>query len=186
MRISCPVFVCDEVALEKKLCFLKCLVCPFCKRPGTLNRHSRVQGNDPESYQGLLARGQRAFCSNRGRRAGCGRTFPILLCRVLPRHTFTAPLLWKALKGLLNGFSIKAAWEAADLSMALDSFYHLLQRLRRRLDIVRVTLSALSAPPSSSARNPLVQTLEHLQWVFGSPPCPPEAFQLRLQRPLMG
>jgi hypothetical protein len=108
------------------------------------------------------------------------------LCRVLPRHTFTAPLLWKALKGLLNGFSIKAAWEAADLSMALDSFYHLLQRLRRRLDIVRVTLSALSAPPSSSARDPLVQTLEHLQWVFGSHLCPPAAFQLRLQQPLMG
>jgi hypothetical protein len=180
------IFVGDEAALGKTLRALKGRACPFCKRIGTLNRHSHIAGNNPEAFQGRTTRGQRAFCSNRGRRAGCGRTVAILFSFVLPRYTFNARLLWRALAALLTGTSIKAAWEAAQLTLTLDTFYHLLQRFRRRLDIVRTALCAWQAAPHSAARDPLVQTLEHVRCTFRAYTNPLEAFQLRWQRPLLG
>ena len=180
------IFVGDDAALAQTLRALKRRACPFCQRHGTLNCHSHIVGNDPQASQGRITRGQRAFCSNRGHRTGCGRTFPILLAFVLPRHTFNARLLWKALAAWLAGVSLKAAWEAAQLALALDTFYHLLQRLRRRLDLVRTALCVLQAAPPSAARDPLVQTLEHVRCVCRTPASPLEAFQLRWQRPLLG
>jgi hypothetical protein len=32
-------------------------------------------------------RGQRAFCSDRGQRGGCGRTVSLFLAVMLPRHS---------------------------------------------------------------------------------------------------
>jgi hypothetical protein len=186
MPIARTIFVPDAEVLEKFLRRLKHSACPFCDKTGTLNRHSRIQGNDTRLANGTVDRGQRVFCSNRGHRGGCGRTFPVFFARVLPRHTFTASLLWKALRGWLRGSSIKASWEAAGVPLALDTFYHLLQRLRRRLNELRTALHTLGAPPGSKASDPLRQTLEHLRGLFASGACPPERFQLRLQRPLLG
>ena len=91
---------------------------------------------------GQVLRGQRVFCSDRGQRGGCGRTFSIWLADKLPRHTFTAPSLWQRLRGLLKGKSIQAAFEAApSLPFALETCYHLLQRLREELSAVRCLLS---------------------------------------------
>ena len=101
------IFVGDETALVQALCALKNRACPFCKRIGTLNRHSHVGGNNPEANQGRIARGQRAFCSNRERRAGCGRTFMILFAFVLPRYTFNARLLRAVPQ--LRGTPVRAA-----------------------------------------------------------------------------
>lgn len=186
MRAALTSFVPDTDALEKLLRRLKHIACPFCEKTGTLNRHSRLWGNDPLSANGTLDRGQRVFCSNRGRRGGCGRTSSIFFAQVLPRHTFTASLLWKALSGWLAGASIKASWEAAGLPLALDTLYHLLQRLRRRLNELRTALHSLGAPPGSKASDPLRQTFEHLRGVFAADSCPPERFHLRLQRSLLG
>lgn len=186
MPLPLPLFVRDPDALEKALRGLKHSACPFCEKIGTLNRHSFIQGNDPGRVAGTVKRGQRVFCSPRGRRGGCGRTFPIFFAPVLPRHTFTAPLLWKAIAGWLAGASIKASWEAAGLPLALDTLYHLLQRLRRRLNELRTALHSLGAPPGSKASDPLRQTFEHLRGVFAADSCPPERFHLRLQRSLLG
>ena len=101
--------------------------CPRCGQAETLNRHSVLRGKDPDQPGGQCLRGQRVFCSNRGRRGGCGRTFSLMLAEVLPRHTFTASLLWKWLAELLAGLSLKAATERLRLPFALESMY----RLRR-------------------------------------------------------
>ena len=66
-------------------------------------------------------RGQRVFCSNRGRRGGCGGTFSIFLAEVLPRHTFTATLVWPWLLERLAGLSLKAAADKLRLPFALES-----------------------------------------------------------------
>lgn len=185
MKWNRVIFIRDVQDFAKALFGLKQRVCPFCGRRGTLNRHSRVRGNDPQAVQGSVMRGQRVFCSNRGRRGGCGRTFPILFAQVLPRHTFTARLLWKALAGWLRGSSLKASWEAALSLLALDTFYHLVQRLRRRLTELRTALHKLAPPPASQTSDSLRQTFEHLRSVFRNDACPLESFQLRFQRPLM-
>src|ERR1017187_10691505 len=83
--------------------------CPHCGCVGTLNRHSHSRGNDPAVADGQTIRGQRAFCSNRGQRGGCGRTFMLCLAEILPRHTLTASLVWQWLVKFLAGLFLKAA-----------------------------------------------------------------------------
>jgi hypothetical protein len=126
------------------------------------------------------------WCSNRGQRGGCGRSFCVFLAQTLPRHTVTAPWLWKLLCRLLAGGSIKAAVEALSPPFALETLYHLLQRLRRRLPELRSRLCREHRAPESAQSVPLLQTAEHLQIVFANVPCAVESFQQRFQRPLMG
>jgi len=180
------VFVQDSEGLEKFFRWLKSMPCPFCKRSGALNRHSRMYGNDPTANEGRIARGHRVFCCDRGKRGGCGRTFPVLFAWVLPRHSFTAPLVWQAVLRRLAGLSIRASWQTAATPLALDSFYHLIQRLRRRLSVLRTALSGIRRPPKSKHCDPLLQTFEHLRGAFSEEPCPIEAFQQRVQIPWTG
>jgi len=133
-----------------------------------------------------LVRGQRVFCSNRGRRGGCGRTFSLLLAEVLPRHTLTAPLVWQWLIKVLAGLSLKAAAEALRLPFALETVYRLQQRLRGHLHTLRSRLGREQKPPASPHADPLLQTVEHLQAVFAQSACPPAEFQRHFQRPFLG
>jgi hypothetical protein len=135
---------------------------------------------------GQALRGQRVFCSNRGQRGGCGRTFCFFLAEVLPRHTVNGSWLWQLLCRRLQGYSIKAAIEALALPFGLDTLYHLLQRLRGRLPDLRCLLCREAKAPDSSQPDPLLQTVEHLQSVFAKALCPLSAFQVRFQRPLLG
>lgn len=176
----------DKKALALWLLCLKGLQCPFCHCSESLNRHRFLFGNDPNGRQGQCLRGQRVFCSDRGQRGGCGRTFPVFLADVLPRHTVTASLLWTLLCSLLTGLSLKAAVESLRALFSLDTFYRLRQRLRLRLDVVRSLLCREQNPPSSSQADPLLQTVEHFQTVFPDVPCPLQQFQIRFDQALMG
>lgn len=133
-----------------------------------------------------MVRGQRVFCSNRGRRDGCGQSFSILLAGVLPRHTVTAPWLWQWLVEVLSGLSLKAAAERLRLPFALETLYRLGRGLRRGLDRVRARLSREQSPPASGQTDPLLQTVEHLRRVFPRSACPLEDFQLHFQHPFLG
>ena len=128
------------------------------------------------------------YCSNRGRRRGCGRTAPVFLAGVLPRHTLSAPLFWQVLLGLLRGESLPAA--ARGVPMALESVRGACRRLARRLDAVRASLCARQTPAAGCGlQTPLLQTLEHLRAVFpeaGAGACPLARYQAEFQKPLMG
>lgn len=103
------------------------------------------------------------FCSNRGVRGGCGRTFLLFRAEVLPRHTMTAAWLARWLVRLLAGLSLKAAAEKLRLPFALETFYRLRRRLRRELARLRTVLYGAVSPPPSCQSDPLLQTLEHLR-----------------------
>ncbi len=143
-------------------------------------------GNDPKATDGETFRGQRVYCSNRGQRGGCGRTFALFLADILPRHTLTASLVWSWLVKLLAGFSRKAAAEKLRLSFALETIYRLGRGLPRRLDALRTRLCRNQSPPVSPRTDPLLQTVEHLQTVFPGSRCPPADFQLHFQQPFLG
>jgi hypothetical protein len=151
-----------------------------------LNRHSRALGNDPLVADGETVRGQRVYCSNRGLRGGCGRTFAFFLADVLPRHTLRASLVWPWLVQWLAGLSLKAAAEKLRLPFALETIYRLGRGLRRRLDGLRTRLCREQSPAASTHSDPLRQTVEHLQTVFAGSSCPPADFQLRFQMPFLG
>ena len=165
---------------------LKQLPCPHCEQGETLNRHSILYGNDPSDCAKERVRGQRVFCSNRGQRGGCGKTFSVYLADTLPRHTLTATLLWQWLIHKLAGLSAKAAAEKASLPFALETVYHLGRRLKLGLDRLRTLLCRKQAPPSSVQTDPLLQSVEHLQSAFPCHECPPAAFQLDFQLPFLG
>jgi hypothetical protein len=179
-------FVRDEQEQKQVLKNLKQTRCAHCRRTGTLNRHDRIQGNDLETVDKQTVRGQRVWCSNRGRRGGCGRTMRIVCAGVLPRHSVSALMLGDLLKRLCGGGSIQSAWEQCRLPVHVQSVYHLLQRFRARLDAVRVALLARCAPPGSGHADPLRQTAEHLRCAFPGTGNPVEAFQLAFQVPIMG
>ncbi len=126
--------------VERAAFSLKQSSCPHCGCVGALNRHSHSRGNDPAVADGQTVRGQRVFCSNRGQRDGCGRTFMICLAEILPRHTRTASLVWQWLVKLLAGLSLKAAVEKLRLPFALETLYRLRRKLRQRLDHLRTRL----------------------------------------------
>ncbi len=105
---------------------------------------------------------------------------------MLPRHTVTAPWLWKLLCALLKGGSIKAAVEALAPPFGLETLYHLLQRLSGRLPDLRSLLCREQKVPASCQSDPLHQTVEHLKNVFSKATCALAAFQLGFQQPLMG
>jgi len=94
-------------------------------------------------------------------------------------------LLGQLLVKLLSGVSVKSAVESVRLPLALESIYHLLGRLRRRLDVLRPCLCGRQEPPKSSQKDPLLQTVEHLQSLFPQP-CLVSEFQVVFQQPLLG
>lgn len=145
-----------------------------------------LRGNDPAVANGQLARGQRVFCSDRGQRGGCGKTFPLFFAAVLPRHTFTAPLLWTLLRKLLAGAPIKAAVESLRLPFSLEAVYGIVRRLRRRLDAMRSWLAREQPVPASGQTDPLLQTLSHLQTVFPPDGCALTAYQRHFQQAFLG
>jgi hypothetical protein len=186
MRKALRCFLCGLKELGEYLLGLKQLCCPFCGAAETLNAHSKLFGNDPQSTQGgQIQRGQRVWCCDRGQRGGCGRTFSLFLADVLPGHTVSAAWLWKVLQCLLEGDSIRATWKTLGLPFALESIYHLLQRLRQRMASVRSALCRKQSPPATSQADALLQTVEHLRNVFPESDCPVAAFQLDFQKPLL-
>lgn len=179
-------FVRSLKELTEHLFSLKQLCCPKCGFAETLNCHSKLYGNDPDSAQGgRTLRGQRVWCCPRGQRGGCGRTFSIFLADVLPRHTVTGSWLWRLLVQWLAGGSIKAAVEAINPPFALETLYHLLHRMRKGLTAVRSALCRQDQAPASAQSDPLLQTVEHLRRLFSSDASPCAEFQLLFQRPLL-
>ena len=179
-------FCARPAGVEGTAFFLKQSSCPHCGCAGTLNRHSHARGNDPAAADSQTIRGQRVFCSNRGQRGGCGRTFLLCLAGVLPRHTLTASLVWQWLVKLLAGHSLKAAVEQLGLPFALETLYRLRHQLSQRLDPLRTRLCREQKPPVSGQADPLLQTVEHLREVFPRSECPLAAFQLHFQQPFLG
>jgi hypothetical protein len=179
--------VCAQSRRTEPLPFsLKQQRCPHCGCTETLNRHSKLYGNDPQAAVGCSERGQRVWCSDRGERGGCGRSFCIFIADVLPRHTLRASLLWPWLSQWLAGLSLRAAAQKLAVPFALETLYRLRRTLRRGLEGLRSLLFRQAEPPRSEQANPLAQTLAHLQSVFPHSQCPPADFQLRYQRPFLG
>jgi hypothetical protein len=104
----------------------------------------------------------------------------------LPRHTASASALSRLLIALLADACIKTAVQNLRLPFPLETIYHLLQRLRRRLPEVRSQLCRQQKEPPSSQSDPLGHSVEHLQSVFPGSHCPVSDFQLSFQQPFLG
>jgi hypothetical protein len=158
---------------------------PECRRVGCLIGHGRLRGYDADGER--VARGQRVLCSNRQRgQQGCGKTFSILPCDVLRRRQVDAPRLFDFFTGMLRGLSRHAAWRALGLIFSIRHAYRVWQAFLDQQLRLRERLCRLLAPPPSTAAQPELQLLEHLQAAFAGAACPIAAFQLNFQEGFLG
>jgi hypothetical protein len=175
----------DETALDQVLLGIKLLMCPHCRKTGTLIGHGFLRGYAEHGSQ-LLVRGRRFFCSDRGRRAGCGRTFSVKIQTVLSGFVVCTLTLWCFLQGVIAGLTRRAAWlREAACALSLSSGYRLWRRLCAAQSALRARLCREAPAPPSSAREPLAQLCVHLRRVIGGQETELfSAYQARMQRGL--
>lgn len=157
----------DETALADVLLGIKLAACPRCQRTGALIGHGFLRGYAEQGSQ-ILVRGRRFFCSNRGRRSGCGRTFSVKLQTVLCGFVVRTLTLWCFVQAVLAGLTRRAAWlRKACGAVSLSTAYRLWRRLDAVQTALRARLSREAAAPDSTARAPWAQLIAHLSVVVG-------------------
>jgi hypothetical protein len=135
-----------------------------------------------------LVRGRRLFCSNRGLRPGCGRTFSVKLTTVFAGFVVRTLTLWGFAKAVVGGLTRRAAW-LREGALSLSSGYRLWRRLCAAQSALRARLYREAPAPPSTACEPLAQLLAHFGVVVGvgadaETSDPFAGFQLHLQRGL--
>lgn len=178
-----PRFVRDERALADVMLDLKLTCCPHCRRTGALIGHGFLRGYS-EQGSAVVVRGRRVFCSNRGQRPGCGRTFSVLLSAVLHGFVVRTLTLFRFANAVLKGLTRRAAW-LSTLSRVLSrsSAYRLWQRLHEAQSALRTRLCGEAPAPACGAREPLAQLFAHMGAVVGATAIDLlEAYQRHLQR----
>lgn len=182
---NAPRFVKDERALCDLLLSLKLTTCPQCQRTGALIGHGFLRGYaEKDSESASAVRGRRFFCSNRGRRPGCGRTFSVQFESVLCCFVVGTLTLWCFVQAVLSGLTRRAAWlrEARDV-LSLSSAYRLWRRLGTAQSALRSRLCSEAPAPACASREPLAQLAGHLTVVLGDgQPDLLAAYQHHMQR----
>ena len=146
-----PRYVPDEAALARLGDEARQWRCPHCGRRSTLNAHGRLRGG-AENLPGKDAlRGRRFFCSNRGRRPGCGRTCSVHLSQMLRGASVRIGALWRFCRARLAGLGVLAAWEQARTGFSIESAYRWWRRWQQAASTLRTHLWRGREPPGSLA-----------------------------------
>lgn len=177
-------FVRSAVEFEEYRILLKSVSCPRCRAVGHLIGHGFLKGFAEEGY-GRENRGWRIFCSNRGRRRGCGRTHSILLAGCLRRRTVRAMRFWKLIEALGAGRPFRDVWGKLAGALSIECGRRMVRALRDGQSRLRSFLCQVHPPPAGSRADPLSQTVEHLRAVFVGDSCPVSAFHLYFQQPFL-
>ena len=158
---------------------MKMLSCPHCHRRGFFILHGYLYGygeKDP------VRRGRRIFCSNRGNRGGCGRTWSFLLAGCIRNFMIFAGFLSRFLEKLRQGFCPAEAAREAGIRMSETTIYRLCNRFGQNQSRIRTYLSRVKDPPPlDDVADPVMQTIVHLKAVFTG--CIVSRFQLYFQAP---
>lgn len=163
---------------------LKQTACPHCRVVGTLNKHGMLVGFDDRSPQRRTMRARRLYCSNRGRRSGCGRTVSVWLAETIRRSSVITSTLGAFLRrAVVDG--VAAAVRAAPGRRSGRSWQRIWTRFDRAQSRIRTALVTLSnrGPPTAwspgSVRRPdLAHVLQHLATVFAVTADPLAAYQV--------
>ncbi len=162
---------------------LKAMVCELCGLAGWLIRNGLVYGSRAGREQHGVV-GQRVFCSNRGRRMGCGGSVLVRLADVVRPVSVSAPLLWKFLVAVAKAPTVHAAWkEGFEKQLALRTAYALMKRFDRAQLWLRTKLLGRFGLRCAGAvcAGPLVRLIDDLRNAFPAA-CPVAQFQLAFQQ----
>lgn len=172
---------CEEFA--RLAGWLKAMACELCGLAGWLIRNGLVYGSRAGMDEHGVV-GQRVFCSNRGRRMGCGGSVLVRLADVVRPVSVSAPLLWEFLVAVRDASTVHAAWKAGfEKRFALRTAYALVMRFDRAQSWLRTKLLGrfgLRCAGAVCAR-PLVRLIDDLRRAFPDA-CPVAQFQLVFQQ----
>jgi hypothetical protein len=159
---------------------LKGEVCPHCGRQGTLNRHGWLLGSEETGSGKQARRGRRLYCSNRGRREGCGRTVSVRPGDLLKGLRTRSGPLWRYLRRLMEGRTPARAWEGLGKSFSLESAYRYKRRFLQCQHRLKELLCRERSPPLGAVGT-LGALLGHLESVLGGSEDLIRDFQIRFQ-----
>lgn len=161
---------------------LKLTLCPHCKKYGMMILHGYIYGLNEKRQ--CVIKGRRVFCSNRNRRAGCGKTIAYRFCEYIRQSFISAQSAWKFLSNILNGSSIESSYNLLDTSytVSLSALYLLWKKFRSRIFETRSKLADKIEITDSSLDCPIRETIYHLGKIKHAQ-CnnPIEAFQIVFQ-----
>lgn len=177
-----PRFVESLLDFESLIEGAKTYACRHCGRVGTLVGHGFLRGY-AENSSALLVRAQRFFCSNRGRRRGCGRTDSSFIAHFVPHFTITTLTLWRLFSRLSSECSAFSNSQAEPFPLCPRSAYRLANRLKSASLRWRSWLVTQGASLTSTAFMPLAQLHNQLRKALG--PRPFSMWQLRVQSSLL-
>lgn len=180
-----PCYATDRNALDDVLANIKHIACSHCRRSGALIGHGCLRGYAERGSE-TVVRGRRFFCSNRGRRPGCGRTFSVKLETVVSGFVVRTLTLWRFVQAVLGGLTRRGGWlREARGALSLSNAYRLWQRFGAAQSGLRSRLSREAPAPACNVREPLAQLIAHLMAVVGSGQVDPFAtYQHRMQHGL--
>jgi hypothetical protein len=145
-----PRYATTETELEALVLEVKRWACPHCRQFGRLNSHGRLRGLAEAGPGKATVRGRRFFCSNRGRRDGCGRTFSVWLASVLAGFTVRSGRLWRFLARRSEAAGVLRAWVGARSGFSLEAAYRWWRQWRRGECALRTRLWRGREPPDST------------------------------------
>lgn len=174
-----PRYAPSEIELAQVSAQARQWACPHCGRHDTLNGHGFLRGHVANAPGQQAVRGRRFFCSDRGRRPGCGKTFGVFLAQVIVQASVRTASWWRFIAARLSGASGLAAWETARSGFSLEAARAWWRRWRQHESAVRTALwRGREPPPGKGLREALAQAYGEAD--------PIAVFQAREQRAFPG
>ena len=159
---------------------LKLLSCPHCHNTGFLNKHDTLHG-PWKNKRSKIFRGRRAFCSNRGGKAGCGKTISLILSSYIKSYSVPSAAFWQFLVFILAGKNVHHIFCLSEFLFSLTTHYRLYKRFLLNQTKIRTCLCREHSAPKSNYPEPLKQTIEHMLFFFKDCHNPAGAFQNQFQ-----
>jgi len=184
--MAIPRFYKSESRFQRIHHNLKHHPCPHCDQIGTLNLHGYLKGYDDQQGNNKVIRGHRVFCSNRGRRQGCGQTFSVMCSTQFKKFIITTNTLWSFLKQILLGLNTFQAFHSMQSRFKTSMAYRLIRIITLNQPRIRTLLfNKYPAPKHAKKFTPLIATIRHLQSAFSHHDDPLSAFQIHFQTPFI-
>ena len=155
----------NKDALRKFLSEIKSELCPHCLKRTYLIIHSIVYRKTINGSQ--LFTGQRIFCSNRGSKKGCGKTFQLYLSVFIPKLNYSAIELNYFLSEVEENSSINESYLKATNTIDSRNAYRWLSRIKQKIFELRSFSYKLFHPIRKAAsKNYLIETISNLKKIL--------------------
>lgn len=167
-------------SLDKALKNIFQTKCPHCKRVGFLILHSKIYRLD--SNRQIMEHGQRCFCSNRGKKRGCGQTIDFNLTTMLPRLPLETKKVSKFILHYIESKSASKSWfNSFENSIDITRPYKFFKLVKKRIYKLIPHLVNITSPPIKKGLTNCLYIFQYIKKAFPDSNNCIEALLLSLQ-----